>query len=152
MKHRIFFTIIFLGIVLDQGVKHIVSKTLALGSGPAVIKGLFSITYIQNTGAAFGMFRGNNTLFIVVSFCFIALLLYYVLRRQKMDSYSGAAFALIIAGAAGNLLDRILRGYVVDFFDLRYFSVFNTADVMINLGVALLVIEILFGQKHKGRG
>ena len=151
MKHKIFFIIILSGIILDQAVKYLVSTKLALGSGPAVIKGLFSITYIQNTGAAFGMFHGNNTLFIIVSLCFIALLLVYVLIYLKGDAFADIPFAIIIAGATGNLLDRILRGYVIDFFDLRYFSVFNTADLMINIGVALLLIDILFRGKRKGR-
>lgn len=139
----------FSAIVLDQAVKHIVSKNLAIGYGPSVIKGLFSITYVRNTGAAFGMFQGNNAIFIVISFCFISLLLFYALFRLKEDGLSMVPFSLIIAGAAGNLLDRVLRGYVVDFLDLRYFSVFNTADVMINLGVALLILEMLLKMRKR---
>lgn len=149
MKHKTFFAILFSGVFLDQAAKYFVSRTLALGSGPAVIEGFFSITYIRNTGAAFGMFQGNNSFFIAFSLCFVSLLLFYVLYFFKGSRLSLAALAFIAAGAAGNLLDRVFRGYVVDFFDLRYFSVFNTADVMINIGVAALLFEILTGTKKR---
>ncbi|MFA5104259.1 MAG: signal peptidase II [Candidatus Margulisiibacteriota bacterium] len=149
MKYKTFYIVLFLSVLLDQAVKYSVTKYIPLRSGFSVIRGLFSITYIRNTGAAFGIFQGNNVLLIAVSSCFIIFLLFYVLRYLKADMFLQAAAALIAGGATGNFLDRISRGYVVDFFDLKYFSVFNAADIMINLGVSLLIIDMLFKGKRK---
>ena len=149
MKYKVFCITLFISVLFDQAVKYIVSKNIPLGSGFAIIKGLFSITYIRNTGAAFGVFQGNNLLLIIVSSCFIVLLLFYVLHYLKTNIFLQTAAALIAGGALGNFIDRISRGYVIDFFDLKYFSVFNTADIMINLGVALLIIDMLFREKSK---
>ncbi len=149
MKYKIFYIILFFSILLDQAVKYIVSRYVPFGSGSSLIKGLFSITHIRNTGAAFGIFQGNNAFLIVVSSFFIILLMFYVFRYIKGDVFLQTAAALIAGGAIGNFIDRISRGYVVDFFDLKYFSVFNTADIMINVGVALLIIDILFRGDRK---
>lgn len=149
MKYKIFYVILIFSVLLDQTVKYIVSKNIALGSGLPLIKGVFSISYIRNTGAAFGIFQGNNGFLIAVSSLFIILLMIYVFRYIKEDVFLQTAAALIAGGAIGNFIDRISRGYVVDFFDLKYFSVFNTADIMINVGVALLLIDILFRGDRK---
>jgi len=149
MKYKIFYIILVSSVLLDQAVKYIVSNNIALGSGFQLVNGVFSIAYIRNTGAAFGIFQGNNAFLIAVSSLFIILLMVYVFRYIKEDVFLQTATALIAGGAVGNFIDRISRGYVVDFFDLKYFSVFNTADIMINVGVALLMIDILFRGKQK---
>ncbi len=150
-KHRVFYAVLLFSILLDQAIKHIVVAKMPLGYTIPLINGLFSLTHITNTGAAFGMLKGANGFFIVLSSVFIIAMYFYLLSRRTVPVFTQTAFAFIMGGALGNLLDRVLKGHVVDFFDLKFFSVFNTADVMINLGVALLVIEMLFRGRSKGR-
>lgn len=151
LNPNVFYLIFLFLVFFDQAVKYTVVSKMSLGHSITLIAGFFSLTYITNTGAAFGMLKGANSFFIILSAGFIVFMYVYLLSRKSANIFTQTAFAFIAGGAFGNLLDRIFRGHVVDFFDLRYFSVFNTADVMINLGVALLVIEILFGGKSKER-
>lgn len=149
MKYKTFYMILIFSVLLDQAAKYIVSKYIVLGSGFQLVNGLFFVTYVRNTGAAFGIFQGNNAFLIAVSSVFIMLLMFYVFLYIKEDMFLQTSAALIAGGAIGNFIDRISRGYVVDFFDLKYFSVFNTADIMINVGVVLLIIDILFRGETK---
>ena len=150
MKYKYFFSILVIGAVFDQFVKYMVSDHVSLGAGPVVIKGLFSITYTRNAGAAFGIFTGSNSTLMLVSICFLCIVLFYVLRHLEKEIFMQIAAALIAAGAFGNLIDRMLRGYVVDFFDLKFFSVFNTADIMINAGVVLIVLFYILKNRRLG--
>jgi len=151
MRYNIFYIVLISSVLLDQAAKYIVSTYIALGSGFQLVNGLFFVTYVRNTGAAFGILQGNNAFLIAASSLFIILLMFYVFRYIKGDIFLQTAAALIAGGAIGNFIDRISRGYVVDFFDLKYFSVFNTADIMINVGMALLIVDILFRKNNKGQ-
>lgn len=123
---------------------------MSLGQTMPLIGGFFGITYIVNTGAAFSMFKGANLFFVFLSAAFITVMLAYLYSRKNAPFLMQTAFAFIVGGAAGNLLDRIFRGHVVDFFDLKFFSVFNTADVMINLGIAMSILCIFLYSKELG--
>lgn len=96
-------------------------------------------TYAENTGAAFSFFRGSNAALTAVSILVLCGLLYF--RRNWIeDALSRCGFVLVIAGAAGNLWDRILYGHVVDFIDFRVWPVFNVADSCITVGAILLAL------------
>ena len=94
----------------------------------------------QNTGAAFGIFQGMNSVFIVLAFVIIGLILIYFPLIPDDDIYFRLALSFQIAGAAGNLIDRLYRGYVTDFISIGRFPVFNVADSCITLGVVVLLI------------
>lgn len=144
MKKKIFLLAI-IGIFLDQVTKLLVTGFLNLNQVINVIDGFFSITYVRNTGAAWGMFS-NNTLFIsIISILFLFILIKYIKELPKIDFLYVVAFGLIIGGIIGNLIDRLLRGYVVDFFrfiilDYNY-PVFNVADMLIVIGSIVLIIS-----------
>jgi signal peptidase II len=94
----------------------------------------------HNTGAAFGIFQGMNTIFMVLAFVIIALILIYFPTIPTDDIFFRLALTLQMAGAAGNLIDRIFRGYVTDFISIGRFPVFNIADSCITMGVVVLLI------------
>jgi len=94
----------------------------------------------KNTGAAFGIFQGMNSVFIVLAFVIIGLILIYFPLIPNEDRYFRLALSFQIAGAAGNLIDRLYRGYVTDFISIGRFPVFNVADSCITLGVVVLLI------------
>jgi signal peptidase II len=94
----------------------------------------------HNTGAAFGIFQGNNAVFVVLAFVIIALILIYFPSIPENDFFFRLALALQMAGAAGNLVDRLYRGYVTDFISVGRFPVFNIADSCITMGVVVLLV------------
>ncbi|MEI7528461.1 MAG: signal peptidase II [Elusimicrobiota bacterium] len=107
------------------------------------------LTYAENTGVAFGMFHGNNLFFIVVSAALVAVLLFFRRRIRAGGLAAEAGLALVLGGALGNLYDRLVYGFVVDFFDLSFFpAVFNVADSAITVGAALLAL----GMKERTDG
>jgi len=124
------------------------TKTLVLNKSSKlpvdIIRGFFSITLVQNEGAAFGILRGCNIFFIVVSIFAIIIILYgqFSIERSKKTGVKllKIALALILGGAIGNMIDRIRFGCVIDFFDFKVWPVFNVADSAITIGGFLLVI------------
>lgn len=112
-----------------------------------VIKDVFHFTYIENRGAAFGMFQGKTVLFSVLTVVMMVGVLVYLMRRRKMVSrWNRVALALLLSGAAGNLVDRIWLGYVRDMLDFRWFWswVFNIADMCVVIAVVMLIIEMIY--------
>ena len=137
--------IIAILIGLDQLSKYWVLNYLQeIGSIP-VIQNVFHLTYVENRGAAFGMFQNNQMIFVVVAIVASIFGLYY-LHTKKMHSIGKVGIMLIISGAIGNLIDRVRFGFVVDYFDFRIIweYVFNVADVFVVVGTAMLCIYILF--------
>ena len=143
-------------IVVDQVSKIYVASHMALYESIAVVPNWFDITYTQNPGAAFSMFVNlppAARLLILCALSAIACIVLTVLLAQtEKITLMSFALSLILAGAAGNLIDRALRGgIVIDFIRVHYYSasypIFNVADSAITVGVALIVISGLFGQK-----
>ncbi|MBI3321491.1 MAG: signal peptidase II [Candidatus Omnitrophica bacterium] len=132
-----------LTLVADQLSKSLILTSFAPGESLPVIPGLLHLTYVQNTGAAFGLLKGQQTLFIVLSLAVVAWILYEFVRRPLTTSSIVWGCALILGGALGNLVDRLRLGYVVDFIDLRVWPVFNVGDSAITIGVALLLWKSL---------
>lgn len=137
-------------IIADQMTKALIEETYKLGEITPVINEFFNITYIKNTGAAFGLganatsiWRVLFLLLIPVLACFYLLHLIWTSRKERM--ILGLSYSLIFAGAVGNLIDRFSLGYVVDFLDFFYkdkhFPAFNVADSCISIAAGLLVID-----------
>jgi signal peptidase II len=98
------------------------------------------LTLVRNTGAAFGLFKDQTIIFILMSAAAIIFIGFYLIKKKA--SYY-LPFALILGGAAGNLIDRLRFGYVVDFIDLRFWPVFNVADSCITIGAVILFFVII---------
>lgn len=140
-----FYLILFLLIlVADQYTKLAIQSDMFLGQSIPLIHGVFHLTYIQNTGGAFGIMRNSANLFIVISVIVIAFIIYFLLKEENRDAFIQVIFALILGGAVSNLIDRIRLGYVVDFLDFMVWPVFNIADAAISIGMVMLLIRIIF--------
>jgi len=131
---------------LDQ-LSKVAVTSLALFGESAYFAGL-RITPLQNTGVAFGLLRGYGSILAVVA-VLIAALVFAFGRRGVRAPLTGAALGLLIGGAAGNLLDRFVRGYVFDFIDVGFWPVFNLADCAITVGVGLLILELIFRERRR---
>lgn len=130
-------------VVLDQALKALALRFLAPQQSIPLIKNFFHITLVQNTGAAFGILKGETRLFIVFSILSIAFVIYFLPKFKRLDAFNRIAFSLILGGALSNLLDRLRFGYVVDFLDFRIWPVFNVGDSAITIGALLLIVELL---------
>ena len=143
-------------LLADQLSKLAVQKTLRLYEAVEVIPSLFNIVYVRNPGSAFGLFAELSPMFRQIFFAVITLIACFFLLTLIKKEYSYKlrviAYTAIIAGAVGNLIDRLRFNYVVDFLDFYYKSyhwyTFNIADVCITCGVALLMIDWVFGKKQ----
>ena len=143
---------VILLVVLDQASK--IYLTLVNKTSPIdleVIRGFFRITYTCNDGAAFSILKGKRVFFIIMTIVVVFLIVYYLLQNKVywVEKYS---LLLIISGAVGNLIDRIMYGYVIDFLDFIIFGydfpVFNIADSFITIGAIGLIVSILFLNKE----
>ncbi len=143
-KTAFFFLIALSVFVLDQLAKYLIRTYI----GPFdVIRVLpfFNIVYVENIGSAFGMFKGlGNTFFVIIALLAMALISALIIR----DKDNRLIFSLILGGTAGNLMDRIIHGYVIDFLDVyagRYhWPAFNVADSALTIGIALLICKTFF--------
>lgn len=102
--------------------------------------GIVAFHFISNTGASFGMLKGSNTLLVWVSIIVLGVIMINIKHIKKEHTYP---VLLLISGLLGNLIDRIFRGFVVDFIDFKFWPVFNLADALIVIGVAWLLIVVL---------
>ncbi len=139
--------IVIIVLALDQLSKLACANMLKLGESIDVIKGVFSITYVENRGAAFGMLQNAQALFIIITVIACTALVYFIIREYKrMPVSMHISLALILSGAIGNFTDRVALGYVRDmlYFELIDFPVFNIADSAICVGAAILIIDVLF--------
>jgi signal peptidase II len=148
-------------IVADQIVKAIVRREIALNESITVIPGFFDLTRVHNTGTAFGFMNATDFPFKTVILACIAIgalaaLAMYAATLPGHQWLARIGLALILGGAAGNLIDRIAAGYVVDFVDLYWsgwhFWAFNVADAAITVGVAFMILDLLgAGNRHVSR-
>ncbi len=131
-------------------------KPFVLQSFP-VIKNVFHITVIFNRGAAFGIFSRHTSLLILISIIFLAVLWNIIKKESGISRLLNIAYGLILGGAASNLLDRLVYGYVIDYLDFRIWPVFNIADAGISTGVFLVILYSLTNHyrekniSHSGR-
>ncbi len=140
---------------IDQITKYITLVNLKPIGNINIIDGFFSLTYVENKGAAFGMLEGGKWLFVALTVivCAVCAVYYLRLKREKRLFIVRAAIVLICSGAVGNMIDRLFRGFVVDmlnFYIFGYdFPVFNFADICVCTGAFLLIVGIMFFDKGK---
>ena len=132
------------GLILlaDRVSKHLVMVNMHDGESIPIIPPIFYLTYVQNRGAAFGLFQGRVAVLSLVALVCLSLVLMHWKKLKAKSAFVRWGVVISVVGALGNLLDRLRWGAVIDFLDIRIF-VFNVADVAIVLGVALLFWEVL---------
>lgn len=140
---------ILLGIFLDQLVKIIVRVTMPIGKSITIIKNFFIFTHVENTGAAWGGFSGYTIVLIIISLIILGFFIYmYRTIDFKKKMVFSISLIMVISGTIGNLIDRILFQKVTDFFDFYIFGydfpVFNIADILLVVGFAIFIIDMLF--------
>lgn len=139
--------IAIIGFLIDRAAKLLTIKYVKPVGSVSVIDGVFSFTYVENTGAAHGILHGKVWLLAIISAIISVLILWYVIKHySKLPNWLRVAFALILAGAVGNLFDRVVYGYVIDMMHVTFidYPVFNPADNMLVIGVVILCFFILF--------
>ena len=151
MKKKEIFIILFL-FALDQGVKFFMESILQNGS-IEIIPDFFSLTWVKNTGAAWSFFE-NQTIFLIVISCLCLIFLSVVKNTVKDSAWKFWGTSLLYAGIMGNLLDRIVFGYVKDYLSFTlfhyHFPVFNLADTFIVIGACLFVVAVLKEESSHG--
>ncbi|MGH7852001.1 MAG: signal peptidase II [Candidatus Binatia bacterium] len=143
-------------VIVDQITKAIVDHTMPLHHSIPLIDGFFNLTYIRNTGAAFGIFAGSHEVFrlpFLIGVSILAMAFILVMLKRLRDAATGLiiALAFILGGAIGNLIDRVVYGDVIDFLDFYWahyhWPAFNVADSFITIGVAITLFYLI---KAKG--
>ncbi len=145
LKSVYFFGIIFL--IVDQALKILVEQKMILNQTIVVIKNFFSITLVHNLGAAFSILMGNRIFLILVGIIALILISLYIRKIEEFNDYDVFTYSLLLGGILGNLLDRIIHGYVIDYLNFNIFNynfpIFNFADVCIVVSVILIFIKAI---------
>ena len=143
--------------VLDQATKAIVRATLPLYDSIALIPGFVSFTHVRNTGAAFGLlsrveFPFKPAVMTLIALAALVAIVIYGIRTTTQQPVAQMGLALVVGGAVGNLIDRVTAGHVVDFVDVYWrswhFWAFNVADAGITIGAALLIVDMIWIDRH----
>lgn len=136
--------LLVVGIILfDQIVKVCIRSTMYIGESIPVVGNALRITYVQNRGAAFSIFSGQGFVLIIVPVAAIVFALWYMGRHRGEHWTLSLSLCMMIAGGIGNLIDRVLFGFVTDMFDLGFWPVFNIADISVCVGAGILVVYTL---------
>jgi len=142
-----FFSLVFL--IIDQIIKFYLSSKMILNQSTILIKNFLNINYVRNTGAAFSLFRDRTWLLIIIGIIAVISLMIYINKLGDLNDYDMFSYSLLLGGILGNLIDRIIHGYVIDYISLNifgyHFPVFNFADVCIVVGVGLILISMIKG-------
>jgi signal peptidase II len=141
-------------LIVDFIFKYLVSNNMIINVRNCIIPNFFYLTYTKNDGAAWSSFSGQRYLLIAISIVIIIFVFGYLRKKKKISKLEILGFSLLLGGALGNLLDRIIYGYVIDYLDFNLFNynypIFNLADSCVVLGVVVILIEtIIQDQKNK---
>jgi signal peptidase II len=155
MRKYIYPLIILCVLVVDQSTKIIISQTVSPYTNISVIPGFFNLTHIHNRGAIFGFFSRSGGPFVSIlltlaSLAALSFVIYYFLKTPSTEKMMKTSLSLILGGALGNLMDRIFKGYVIDFADLYirqwHWPAFNVADASITVGALCLIFFLIKGR------
>lgn len=142
----LFFIGSFICILLDQITKYFAYKSLRLGGSIEILKSVFRFNYCENRGAAFGVLQNQIWLFAIITVIIIGAVIFFMIKKKPQNKLLVISLTLLTGGALGNFIDRVFRGYVIDFLDFYIinFPVFNVADCFVVIGAILLAVYILF--------
>lgn len=146
------YLVALLMVLIDQIIKKWTTSSLQLHESRSGIDGLFDFYYIRNEGAGWGILQGRMWFFYVVTFVIIVYLIYLIYKHRQGSLFLKCTYGLLLGGAIGNLIDRIINGYVIDMFRLTFmnFPIFNVADMALSIGVVLLIIQVLMTEDTEG--
>lgn len=140
--------LLFLFVAVDQFTKYLAVLKLKGQPDVPIIDNVLTLQYLENYGAAFGLLQNQKTFFVISASLFLCLILFVIIKMPNSPKYHHSHLLLVAvaAGAAGNLLDRVRLGYVVDFvyIELINFPIFNVADMYVTFSAALIAVQILF--------
>ena len=139
-KYAVIISIGFIIVFSDQLTKFLIKQNLQLNQSIPVIKNILHLTYITNTGSAFGLFKGFNWFFILFSLVVIIVIFYFINQIKNNEKMMRISVSLVLGGTIGNLIDRIAYGAVIDFIDFRIWPVFNIADSAVTIGIIILIV------------
>ena len=138
--------ITIIAILLDQLIK-IIIKSKIFNSSIILIPHVLNLTYVQNTGEAFGIGSNSTSMFVAVNVGIIGLITYFIFsKKEELSKLILIALHLVLAGGIGNLIDRIARGFVIDYIDISpliKYPVFNLADIFVVVGCLIVVISLV---------
>ena len=138
--------------IIDQLVKLFIGFSIDLNTSFVVFKNFFNISNVHNYGAAFSIFYGNRVFLIVVSVLALLFIYHFMIKNNKLSKMDISIYSFLIGGILGNLFDRIVYGYVVDYFDFHIlgydFPIFNIADICIVFSVFLIICDCLRGNSN----
>jgi len=129
-------------VIIDQIAKFLIKTNFQLNQTLPIINNIFNLTYIHNFGAGFGILQQQRWVLIFVSIIVIGFILYYLDKINGKEILLQLLFGFILGGTIGNLIDRVIYGYVIDFLDFRVWPVFNFADSFVTIGVIGLIIYL----------
>lgn len=156
MKKKLSIIIIAIfGIALDQISKLYIASNLILYKKNPIINNFFNITYVQNKGAAWGILDGNTVFLVLITLIALFIIIRFIFKEENLTKLDILSYGLLLGGITGNFIDRILRGFVMDFLDFYIFGydfpVFNIADIMIVVSVIIMVISYLRGDINENK-
>jgi lipoprotein signal peptidase len=145
----IYYLIIITAAAIDRVLKYFINTNMSPGETKPLLGDFVDLTYVRNNGAAFSILQDHRILLIALPAILIAVGLVYVTRHRKdRSNFMLTSLSLVIAGGLGNLIDRVMTGYVIDFIDFRFWPVFNFADICVTVGCVLLCIYVVFLDKN----
>ena len=150
-EYILYSVIIAVGIILDQLTKWLAVKFLQPISTFPIIKNVLHLTYVENSGAAFGMLKDHRWVFLIISSVAIVAFLAYLYLGHADNNLYAVSLAMVTSGGIGNMIDRIALEYVVDFIDFRLinFAVFNGADSFVCVGAGMLILALIIDLKKE---
>ena len=139
---------------VDQLIKYFVIQNISLTDTIVVIPHMLNLIFVKNTGAAFSILAGKTDLLSIISSVVCIAIIWYMFKKRPKNMLLTASLSIILGGAAGNLVDRAARHFVVDYLELSFikFPIFNFADIMITVGAILLMIYVIFFDNSETKG
>lgn len=145
----LYLTLTTLLVVIDQVTKYLTVQNIAFNEVIEVIPNVVSLTYIENTGAAFSILEGQMWFFYIITVLVIGFVLYYMAVEARDDKPLGIILSIVLAGTIGNFIDRLINQAVIDMIKLEFvdFAIFNVADSFLTIGVILLLAYTLYQER-----
>ncbi|MDR0314776.1 MAG: signal peptidase II [Oscillospiraceae bacterium] len=141
----LYITAIAILVIADQVLKYFVVLKLEPIGTLNFIPGFIQLRYMENTGAAFGIFKDQKAFLLTLSVFILGICFYVIFSKNFRGIFYSTGAAMMAAGGIGNIVDRLTRGFVVDFFEFTFidFAIFNFADILVTTGAAFIIIELL---------
>ena len=153
LEKKVIWIISFICIIIDQMIKFVINNNIDLYDQNTIIDNFFYLTNVRNYGAAWSILTGSRIMLIIVTILIMIGLYYFFIRKEKLKKYEKVIYGFLYGGIIGNLIDRIFRGYVIDYLEFYIFGysfpVFNLADILIVISMFFIIISVIKGDKDE---